>query len=354
MMKKQLASLNIYSPGKTAKEIQRDLNIKSEMMKLSSNENVYGPSPVVEKTLQAAIQNIHEYPDAAGTDLKQAISRFYQVPSEAILLGAGLDEVIQMLSRAVLMPGDEILTSEQTFVQYSHHAVIEDCKIVTAPLTQGKFDLNALLDKVTDKTALIWLCNPNNPTGNYFSEEELTTFLDKVGDVPVVLDEAYAEYVTAEDYPDSLKLRNQFENIIILRTFSKAYGLASLRIGYAISSDEWTDLWHRVKLPFNVTTLSLKAAEAALADQDYLKRIVTQNASERTRYYTSDFKNHLLPSETNFVFIEVEDASHLNDFLLRKGIIARPVSGGVRLTIGTRDQNDVIIEVLSEYFKEEG
>lgn len=352
-MKKQLASLNIYSPGKTAEEIRRELNLESEMMKLSSNENVYGPSPAVEQTLQAAIQNIHEYPDAAGSDLKQAISEFYQVPAEAVLLGAGLDEVIQMLSRAILKPGDEIVTSEQTFVQYSHHAVIEDCTIVTAPLVDGKFDLEALADKVNDNTALVWLCNPNNPTGHYFSEEELTLFPNKVGNIPVVLDEAYAEYVTAEDYPHSMKLREQFDNIIILRTFSKAYGLASLRIGYAISSDEWTDLWHRVKLPFNVTTLSLKAAEAALADQAYLQRTVRQNAAERARYYASDFKHHLLPSETNFVFIQTDDVMRLNDYLLRRGIIARPVPGGVRLTIGTADQNDVIIEVLERYFKEE-
>ncbi|KAA1042427.1 histidinol-phosphate transaminase [Macrococcus equipercicus] len=349
-MKPQIKQLNVYQPGKTAEELQTELGINGEMMKLSSNENVYGPSPAVQRALQQALKNLHEYPDSSGRALKQTIAAHYDVAEASILLGAGLDEVIMMLSRAILRPGDVILTSDQTFVQYQHHAVIEDCTIVTAPLTDGKFNLTALSAKISADTALIWLCNPNNPTGNYFSEEELTAFLDQAGDIPVVLDEAYAEYVTATDYPDSFALRAAYPNLIILRTFSKAYGLAALRVGYAVSSDDWTYLWHHVKLPFNVTSLSLAAADAALQDQSYLTTVQQRNAVERQRYFASEVSKYLLPSQTNFVLVETEDIKQLNDYLLDASIIARPTPAGVRITIGTAAQNTVVIKALEDYF----
>ncbi|TDM12192.1 histidinol-phosphate transaminase [Macrococcus lamae] len=349
-MKHQLKNLSVYQAGKTADELKAALGIEEEMMKLSSNENVYGPSPQVKVALKDAMNDPHEYPDSYGKALKTAIAAKYDVKEEAILLGAGLDEVIMMLSRAILKHGDEILTSENTFVQYQHHAIIEGCSIITAPLVNGKFDLTALAGKLTDKTALVWLCNPNNPTGHYFSSEELSAFLDQTGDVPVVLDEAYAEYVTAEDYPDSFALCDTYPNLIILRTFSKAYGLASLRVGYAISSDQWTDMWHRVKLPFNVTTLSLRAAEAALRDQQYLKSIRDRNAVERRRYFASPISAHLLPSQTNFVLVKTDEGKALNDHLLKFGIIARPTPAGIRITIGTAEQNTTVIKALEDYF----
>lgn len=349
-MKEQLKQLSIYQAGKTADELKSELGIAGDMMKLSSNENVYGPSPEVTRTLKQSLNLLYEYPDSHGTVLKQAIAEHYKVKEESILLGSGLDEVIMMLSRAVLKPGDDILTCENTFVQYQHHAVIEDCRIVTAPLDTGKFDLQALAEKITPHTTLIWLCNPNNPTGNYFNQSELSAFLTKAGEIPVVLDEAYAEYVTAEDYPDSFSLREKHPNIIILRTFSKAYGLASLRVGYAISSDEWTSIWHRVKLPFNVTSLSLKAAEAALKDQEYLTDVRQNNAVERQRFYASNISHYLLPSQTNFVLVKTDDINELNDYLLTFGIIARPTPVGVRITIGTAEQNTVVIKALENYF----
>lgn len=349
-MKEQIKNLSIYQAGKTPEELQSSYHLDVEMLKLSSNENVYGPSPKVKEALEMSIRDLHEYPDSSGRQLKKKLADHYDIPEEAILLGAGLDEVIMMISRAVLNKGDEILTSENTFVQYMHHATIESSKIVTVPLEANRFDLSSIAEHITNHTALIWLCNPNNPTGGYFSEEELIHLLDQAGEIPVVLDEAYAEYVTAENYPDSFKLRNKYPNLIILRTFSKAYGLASMRIGYAVSSDELTDLWHRVKLPFNVTTLSLAAAEAALEDQEYLLNSCEKNAEERARFYRTSFKEHLMDSETNFILVKSNNVTELNEHLLKEGIIARPTPLGVRVTIGTHEMNNRVISSLEKYF----
>lgn len=348
-MKEQLEQLQVYQAGKTAKDLKDIYNIQGEMLKLSSNENVYGPSPKVKAAL-TNIEALERYPDPTGGALRQALSDFYHVDPKSILIGSGLDEVIMMLSRAVLTPGTEVLTCEESFVQYTTHALIESTTIKTVPLKDGAFDLEALAEAVSDNTALIWLCNPNNPTGGYFSESQLVAFLSHIpSHIPVVLDEAYAEFVTAEDYPNTLELQKNYPNVIMLRTFSKAYGLASLRVGYAISSPDWTDIWHKVKLPFNVTTLSLIGAEAALMDQGYLKEVIQKNEQQRQRYFDT-FGDLLTPSQTNFVYLKTDKTTELNEHLLQHGIIARPVPSGIRITIGNDYENTQVIHALKQYF----
>lgn len=193
-----------------------------------------------------------------------------------------------MISRAVLTPGDKIVTSEGTFGQYYHNAIVESAEVVQVPLLNGGFDLENIIKEVDEETALVWLCNPNNPTGTYFNHDELESFLERVpSHVPVLIDEAYFEFVTAEDYPDTLKLQERFDNAFLLRTFSKAYGLAGLRVGYVVATNEAIEKWNIIRPPFNVTRISEYAAIAALEDQAYLKDVTAKmlkNVKNSLRY----------------------------------------------------------------------
>lgn len=205
--------------------------------------------------------------------LKAAISKHLNVHQSRILFGAGLDEVILMISRAVLTPGDTIVTSEATFGQYYHNAIVESANVIQVPLKDGGFDLEGILKEVNEDTSLIWLCNPNNPTGTYFNHESLDSFLSQVPPhVPVIIDEAYFEFVTAEDYPDTLALQQKYDNAFLLRTFSKAYGLAGLRVGYVVASEHAIEKWNIIRPPFNVTRISEYAAVAALGRSTIFKR----------------------------------------------------------------------------------
>lgn len=354
-MKQQLEQLQVYSAGMSEAALKKKTGYTGSFTKLASNENPIGPTKKVQEAIIKALQSgldLSEYPDSEATELKEALANFYGIQSEQVFVGAGLDEVIMMISRAMLTPGGEILTSEGTFVQYNTHAIIEANQIVTVPLNQGRFDLDAFLPKISDKTGIIWICNPNNPTGTYVDVTTLVNFLKQVpAHIPVVLDEAYFEFVDAPDFPNALQLQKQFKNIIILRTFSKAYGLASFRVGYAITSKENVDVWNKVKLPFNVTTLSLIAAEIALKDQAALKIYVKMNKEEREKYFNSKVSEHFLPSQTNFIFVKTNDPESLNQLLLQHGIIARQMPIGVRITIGKPEDNDIVIRALESFFK---
>lgn len=255
-----------------------------------------------------------------------------------------------MISRAVLTPGDKIVTSEATFGQYYHNAIVESAEVVKVPLKNGGFDLEGILKEVNSDTSLVWLCNPNNPTGTYFSHDELESFLERVpSHVPVLIDEAYFEFVTAEDYPDTLKLQERFDNAFLLRTFSKAYGLAGLRVGYVVATNEAIEKWNIIRPPFNVTRISEYAAIAALEDQDYLKEITRKNAKEREKFYNIEQSKHFLPSQTNFVFVVTDKPQALYNELLNVGCITRPFPNGVRITIGFEEQNNKMIEVLKQF-----
>ncbi|BGE83115.1 histidinol-phosphate transaminase [Staphylococcus petrasii] len=345
-MKQQLNQLSAYQPGLSPQALKEKHGIEGELYKLASNENLYGPSPKVKEAIQAQLDELYYYPETGSPALRKAISEHLNVDASRILFGAGLDEVILMISRAVLSPGDKIVTSEATFGQYYHNAIVESAEVVQVPLKNGGFDLEGILKEVDDDTALVWVCNPNNPTGTYFNHEELEHFLERVpSHVPVLIDEAYFEFVTAEDYPDTLKLQERFDNAFLLRTFSKAYGF----VGYVVATNEAIEKWNIIRPPFNVTRLSEYAAIAALEDQAYLKEVTAKNAVERQKFYDIPQSEHFLPSQTNFVFVKTDKPQELYEELLQVGCITRPFPTGVRITIGFPEQNDKMIEVLKHF-----
>ncbi|EHJ08784.1 histidinol-phosphate transaminase [Staphylococcus simiae] len=349
-MKEQLNQLSAYEPGLSPRALKEKYGIEGELFKLASNENLYGPSPKVKEAIKDHLDELYYYPETGSPLLKQAISKHLNVAPSRILFGAGLDEVILMISRAVLTPGDTIVTSEATFGQYYHNAIVEAANVVQVPLKDGGFDLEGIINSIDNDTKLVWLCNPNNPTGTYFSHEDLEDFMARVpSHVPVIIDEAYFEFVTAEDFPDTLAIQQQYDNAFLLRTFSKAYGLAGLRVGYVVASEQAITKWNIIRPPFNVTRLSEYAAVAALEDQDYLHEVTQKNSEQRQRFYDIPQSKHFLPSQTNFIFVKTDRVNDLYEALLNVGCITRPFPTGVRITIGFEEQNDKMLDVLRHF-----
>lgn len=349
-MKKQIEQLSAYEPGLSPRALKENYGIKGELHKLASNENLYGPSPKVKEAIQAHLDELQYYPETGSPLIKEAISKHLNIDPARILFGAGLDEVILMISRAVLTPGDKIVTSEMTFGQYYHNAIVESANVVQVPLQNGEFDLDGILSEIDNDTKLVWLCNPNNPTGRYFTHDALRNFLERVpSHIPVIVDEAYVEFATAKDFPDTLALQQEFENAFLLRTFSKAYGLAGMRIGYIIAAKEAIEKYNIIRPPFNVGRLSEYAALAALEDQEYLASIRERNAEEREKFFELSQSDHFYPSQTNFVFVKTDKPHELYEALLNVGCITREFPNGVRITIGFPEQNAKMREVLAQF-----
>lgn len=349
-MKKQIEQLSAYEPGLSPRALKENYGIKGELHKLASNENLYGPSPKVKEAIQAHLDELQYYPETGSPLIKETISKHLNIDPARILFGAGLDEVILMISRAVLTPGDKIVTSEMTFGQYYHNAIVESANVVQVPLQNGEFDLDGILSEIDNDTKLVWLCNPNNPTGRYFTHDALRNFLERVpSHIPVIVDEAYVEFATAKDFPDTLALQQEFENAFLLRTFSKAYGLAGMRIGYVIAAKEAIEKYNIIRPPFNVGRLSEYAALAALEDQEYLASIRERNAEEREKFFELSQSDHFYPSQTNFVFVKTDKPHELYEALLNVGCITREFPNGVRITIGFPEQNAKMREVLAQF-----
>lgn len=285
-VKKTLSTLTPYVPGRPMKDVQKEYGLE-KVVKLASNENPFGTSPKVKEALQAAVTDLEYYPDGGAKDLKAAIAAFHQIPTEQILVGAGLDDVIQIISRAVLNAGDEIIVADPTFSQYELHAVVEGAKVVKIPVNDqtGEMDLNAMLQAITPKTKIIWLCNPNNPTGTYLPQNQIRDFVAQVPqEVLVISDEAYQDFVTKEIESTSLPVVDDYPNLLVMRTFSKVYGLAALRIGYAIVPLGLMSAFEIVRPPFNTSTIAQKAGIEALADQEFVLRTVAINHEEREKW----------------------------------------------------------------------
>lgn len=350
-MKEQINQLSAYQPGLSPRALKEEFGLDIELHKLASNENLYGPSPKAKEAIRSHVDEVLYYPETGAPTLRKDIAKALGINENRILFGAGLDEVILMISRAVLTPGDKIVTSQGTFGQYYHNAIVEAAEVVQVPLKDnGQFDLDGILAEVDEDTALVWICNPNNPTGNYVTHAELEAFLEQVpSNVPVLVDEAYFEFVTAKDFPDTLKLQERFPNAFLMRTFSKAYGLAGLRIGYIIATEEAIKTYNIIRPPFNIGRLSEYAAVAAFEDQAYLKEIQQKNAAERKKFYEIPESKHFFESQTNFVFINTNRPKDLYEAFLSAGCITRPFPNGVRVTIGFPEQNDAMIEVLKNF-----
>lgn len=358
--KSNIVNLPVYQPGKPIEAVKRELGL-TDITKLASNENPFGCSPKAKEAIVGMLDQASLYPDGASVELSQALAQKLQVHTNQLIYGTGSDEVILMIARAFIVAGDEAIMATHTFPIYKHNCTVEGAVCIEVPLVEGAHDLQGMLNKVTDKTKIIWICNPNNPTGTIVTKEELLPFLKQVpSNVLVVLDEAYCEYVTAAEYPDGLSLLNQFKNLLLLRTFSKIYGLASLRIGYAVGDPEIIRYINQVREPFNTTRFSQAAAVAALADQAFIDQCRSANEKGR-RYLIEEFSKlglTSLPAHGNFIMVDVKrPAGEVFNALMRKGFIVRgghqlgfPTS--LRVTVGTEQQNQKFIQALTEVLQE--
>ena len=352
----EINNMRPYIPGKPIEDVQKELGL-DEVIKLASNENPLGCSSLAKEAITSNLDILSLYPDGNTGNLRSALSKHLNVAENQLIFGAGSDEIIGVLAEVFLCPGEELLTSDQSFPRYDSAAHLMGGNIVKVPLTNFTYDLAKMKKSVSEKTKLIILANPNNPAGTYFTDTSLVDFLDFVPDnVLVVLDEAYFEYVDANDYPKSLELLEKHSNIIILRTFSKAYGLASLRVGYGIASPEIVELLNRVRNPFNVNTLAQVAAVASLKDQDFVRKTVTLNKEVKAYLYKElkDMNICFAPTEANFVMFDAGGPSDvLFEKLQERGYIIRPAFGvpnWVRVTLGTMAQMEGFVTVLKEIY----
>lgn len=360
--KSNIVHLPVYQPGKSIEEVKREYGLE-EIVKLASNENPFGCSPKVKDALMAEWENTRYYPDGASVELAKALAEHLGVEPNQLIFGAGSDDVVLMIARAFFVSGDETIMADRTFPQYKHNAQIEGAVCIEVPLKDGVHDLDAMLEKVSEKTKIVWICNPNNPTGTYNSESEIRRFMERVPeDVLVVLDEAYYEYVTASDYPDSISLLSQYKNLVILRTFSKIYGLASLRIGYGVGHKDVIHAINQVREPFNTSRYAQSAALAALSDQQFIQECSRKNA-EGIRYLTEQFDRMGLsyfPTQANFILVHVDrPAEKVFQHLLEQGVIVRgghtPSIGypqSLRITVGSQEQNEKLVQALEKALKE--
>jgi histidinol-phosphate aminotransferase len=346
--------LQPYQPGKPVEELERELGL-TNVVKLASNENPLGPSQDVLDSLAAVLPDLARYPDGSAYLLKNRLSEFLGVQPSALTIGNGSNDVLEMLGRVFLSPGSESIVSQHTFVVYPLVTRAIGARLTVIPAKDYGQDLDATLAAIGPDTRLVFIANPNNPTGTWINEEPLVAFLDQVPpQVLVVLDEAYFEYVNQSDYPDGVSLMTRYPNLIVTRTFSKAYGLAALRVGYAVSHPDIADLMNRIRQPFNVNSMSLAAAFAALEDQEHVDRSVALN-NEGMAFLTAACDAlglAYIPSAGNFLTIDFgRDAMPIYEDLLRKGVIVRPIGvyempNHLRVTIGLAEENARFVEAV--------
>lgn len=342
-----------YQTGKPIDELARELGI-SDIIKLASNENPRGPGPLVQERLAAAARDLSRYPDGGGYLLKQALSRTLNVETNRLTLGNGSNDVLDLAGRISLTPGAEVMVSEHAFVVYRLVAASSGARLVEVPALDYGADLAAMAAAITERTALIFLANPNNPTGTWARESALIDFLEAVPErVWVVLDEAYAEYVEEPDYPDGLKLLDRYPNLMLTRTFSKIHALASLRIGYAVTSPEVADLMNRARQPFNVNAIAMAAAEAALTDQEFVStsRVLNREGMAVLEQGFAELGLDYIPSVGNFLAVAVADAAGTYQALLKEGVIVRPIAeyglpDHLRISIGLPSENERLLATL--------
>ncbi|MDR1323886.1 MAG: histidinol-phosphate transaminase [Candidatus Margulisbacteria bacterium] len=331
--------------------------LKAGAIKLASNENPLGSSPKALAALKADLDKLHLYPDGGCVRLRNALAVHYGLTPEYFLPGNGSDEIFHFITGAFVSPGERVLTTEITFSEYTFAAQLFAGAVDYAPLTDGRLQLDVLLRKITPQTKVIFLANPNNPTGAYCEAAAFENFLQKVpGEIMVVLDEAYAEYAAAADYPDSLRLLKTFKNLLITRTFSKIYGLAGLRVGYVIAAPETIAYLNKTREPFNVNALAQTAAAAALQDTEFVQRSRANNEVGKKYLYAEFTKLKLkyYPTEANFIFVYIgQDCVTAFQKLMDRGVTVRPmrsfgVPDAIRVTIGTPEQNQKFITALKE------
>ncbi len=363
-----IQKLQPYVPGKSEADIQRELGL-SEVIKLASNENPLGPSQAVLDAVASALQEAHRYPDGAAVELREKVAALHQqqnIDVSQITFGNGSSEILELALRVFVNPSQQVVFSDHAFALYpllTQALGAKACPVKALPANSDMpfgHDLAAMAAAINKETALVFIANPNNPTGTWLKQDDLYAFIKQVPkNIIVVLDEAYYDYAAAllDNHPNGSSWVNEFPNLIVTRTFSKAYGLASFRVGYGLSSAEVADLMNRIRPPFNVNMFAQAAAIAALEDKDYLQRSVQVNKTglRAIQAACDSLGLSYLPSAANFITIEFGvDASELHNALLHEGVIVRPNAGyqlptTLRISIGTEKENQRFISALQKH-----
>ena len=355
-----ILALTAYEPGKPEEELKRELGL-DDVVKLASNENPYGPSPNAIEAVSGASLSLQRYPDPRGHDLRHALAAHHGIPPDELCLGNGSNELIDLISRVVASRGDHAVFGHPSFPCYRIASVAQELRFTAVPLRDHLgWNVDDLLEAVTPETKLLFVSNPNNPTGSYIARHDLERLLRALPErVLAVIDEAYFEYVEAGDFAPATELRDTRDRLAILRTFSKAYGLAALRVGYAIGTPELVATLNRLRAPFNVGTPGLVAAQAALADDAHLRASVTATVRDRGKL-THDLEtagHRVAPSQANFVLVDVgRPGRAVYEALLQEGVIVRamasPLESWIRVTVGKPEENARFLHSLERVLRD--
>lgn len=364
-IREQVTTMKRYVAGKPISEVKRELGIET-VVKMASNENPMGASPRVKEAIMRTCQDTSLYPDSGSYGLRNELAKRTGRSMDEIFIGGGSDSLIKVISSTLLNHDDEIIMGEHSFSRYEDNARLMGAKIVKTNMDKFVLDLDDMEKNITDRTKIIYLCNPNNPTGSSFGRADFEAFLKKVPDhVLIVMDEAYREYVTREDYFDALNYLDEYKNLIVLRTFSKAYGMASLRVGYGFSDPELAGYFYRVVDPFDVNLFAQEAAVAALRDTEYLEEVIKENTRGKEYFYKEleSMGLQYVVSDANFILWDTKgDDMDIFQRLMKKGYIIRPggflgIPGHIRVSISTMENNrgfmSAFREVLSEIKEQE-
>lgn len=361
LVRKHILKITPYQAGKPIEETKRELGLK-QVIKLASNENPLGVSPKAIRAIERNLNQINRYPDSNGFYLKKKLASYYHFKPSNFVLGNGSDELIDIIIKTFVEEDENIITAKITFLEYEIIARINNKKIITVPLKDFKYDLKAIKKRINQKTKLIFISNPNNPTGTYVNKYEIEDFME---DLPkriiVVFDEAYDTFIDADDFLSGLSYVPE-RNVIVLKTFSKAYGLAGLRLGYALTKEDFVSYMERVRQPFNVNLLAQVAGREALEDKEFLLR--TRRTILEGKRYLYDELNKLgisyIPSVANFILIDIKkDGLQFFKEMLKYGVIVRDMQqyglkNFIRVTIGTEKENEIFIKVLKRVLQKKG
>ncbi len=352
VVKKSILNISPYIPGKPIEEVKREYGIK-DIIKLASNENPLGPSKLAIKGIKKKLKELNLYPESSVYYLRKSLSEYLRVKEDMLMFGNGSNELEQLIAETFVEPGDEVMFSSLSFVVYSIVTDITGGIPIQVPHKNFRHDIDRFIEKLSEKTKLIFLCNPNNPTGTIITKDEFEKLMQNVSQKTiVVLDEAYFEYVEDKNYPDGIKYLPKYKNLIVLRTFSKIYGLAGLRIGYGIAAPDIVNFIERVRPPFNVNSLAQVAALYSLKDKEHVRKTIKVNNTGK-KFLEKEFdklKIEYIKSHANFIFVKFKYASKfVFEELLKKGIIIRPFFDNfARITIGTMEQNKRLIKELKK------
>lgn len=355
LVRKNILNIKPYEPGKPIEELKRELDI-SHIIKMASNENPLGPSKRAIKAMRRAIMSVNRYPDGSCYHLKEALRKNLNVSPRNLIIGNGSNEIIELALRAFLNKGEEVIMSEPSFLIYNIASRVAEGSPIIVPLKDFKVDLDGISDSITDRTKLIFIDNPNNPTGRSIGEAEVERFLERLADSAIVVfDEAYNEFVERGDFPDTKRYIGR-KNIIILRTFSKAHGLSGLRIGYGIGDRDTIEFMNRARQPFNVNSVAQMAAIASLEDKEHIERsqLVVSEGKQFLYKNLDSIGLNYIESDTNFILVELRrSAKEVFDRMLKEGVIVRAMDAYkldnyIRVTIGTMSENRRFIEALKK------